>query len=76
MLRPRPALKSTPRIKNASWVIVICAIIAVCLFIFWFGNDMHFDEDGHPRTFGALYTKAVSSCLYCRPSSSPLSFSP
>ncbi len=28
------------------------------------------------RTSGALYTKAVSSCLCCRPSSSPLSFWP
>ena len=50
------AKKSTPGIKNASWVIVICAIIAVCLFIFWFGNDMHFDEDGHPQNlWGTVY---------------------
>ena len=41
--------KNAPGIKNAAWVIVICALIAICLFIFWFGNDMHFDEDGHPQ---------------------------
>jgi len=33
---------NAPGIKNAAWVIVICAIIAVCLFIFWFGNPIHF----------------------------------
>ena len=41
--------KNAPGIKNAAWVIVFCAIIAVCLFIFWFGNPIHFDEDGHPQ---------------------------
>ena len=47
---------NAPGIKNAAWVIVICAIIAVCLFIFWFGNDMHFDEDGHPQNlWGTIY---------------------
>ena len=53
----KPGKKSNaPGIKNASWVIVICAIIAVCLFIFWFGNDMHFDEDGHPQNlWGTVY---------------------
>ncbi len=50
------AKKNAPGIKNAAWVIVICAIIAVCLFIFWFGNDMHFDEDGHPQNlWGTVY---------------------
>ena len=38
--------KNVPGIKNASWVIVVCACVAILLFIFWFGNDMHFDEDG------------------------------
>ncbi|MBO4943825.1 MAG: MotA/TolQ/ExbB proton channel family protein, partial [Muribaculaceae bacterium] len=50
------AKKNAPGIKNAAWVIVICAIIAVTLFIFWFGNDMHFDEDGHPQNlWGTVY---------------------
>ena len=53
---------NAPGIKNAIWVIIACAVVAVCLFIFWFGADMHFDEDGHPQ--------AVSSCLCFRPSSS------
>jgi biopolymer transport protein ExbB len=48
--------KSTPGIKNASWVIVCCFIIAVCLFTFWFGADIHFDEDGHPLDlWGTVY---------------------
>ena len=47
---------NAPGIKNASWVIVICAIICVLLFIFWFGNPMHFDEDGHPQNlWGTVY---------------------
>ncbi len=48
--------KNVPGIKNASWVIVVCACVAVLLFIFWFGNDMHFDEDGHPQNlWGTVY---------------------
>ncbi|MDO4319462.1 MAG: MotA/TolQ/ExbB proton channel family protein [Bacteroidales bacterium] len=47
---------NVPGIKNASWVILICAIVCVLLFIFWFGNDMHFDEDGHPQNlWGTVY---------------------
>lgn len=47
---------NAPGIKNAAWVIVICALIAVCLFIFWFGADQHFDEDGHPQNlWGTIY---------------------
>ncbi len=47
---------NVPGIKNASWVILICAIVCVFLFIFWFGNDMHFDEDGHPQNlWGTVY---------------------
>jgi len=47
---------NVPGIKNAGWVILVCAIIAVLLFIFWFGNDMHFDEDGHPQNlWGTIY---------------------
>ena len=50
------AKSNAPGIKNAAWVIVVCAIIAVCLFIFWFGNDMHFNEDGHPiNLWGTVY---------------------
>ncbi len=47
---------NVPGIKNAGWVILVCAIIAVLLFIFWFGNPMHFDEDGHPQNlWGTIY---------------------
>ncbi len=46
---------NAPGIKNASWVIVACAIVAVCLFIFWFGHESHF-EDGHPiDLWGTIY---------------------
>jgi biopolymer transport protein ExbB len=45
-----------PGIKNASWVIVCCFIVAVCLFVFWFGADLHFDEEGHPLDlWGTVY---------------------
>lgn len=51
----KPQKKNAPGIKNASWVILICAIVCVLLFIFWFGNDMHF-EDGHPKNlWGTVY---------------------
>lgn len=47
---------NVPGIKNAFWVIIACFIVAVCLFIFWFGNEMHFDEDGHPLDlWGTVY---------------------
>ncbi len=47
---------NVPGIKNAGWVILVCAVIAVLLFIFWFGNPMHFDEDGHPQNlWGTIY---------------------
>ena len=47
---------NAPGIKNAIWVIIACAVVAVCLFIFWFGADMHFDEDGHPQNiWGTIY---------------------
>ncbi len=47
---------NVPGIKNAIWVIIACAVVAVCLFIFWFGADMHFDEDGHPKNiWGTIY---------------------
>ena len=36
-------------IKNAIWVIVCCAVVAVSAFIFVFGNDANFDPNtGHP----------------------------
>ncbi|MDE6311378.1 MAG: MotA/TolQ/ExbB proton channel family protein [Muribaculaceae bacterium] len=58
--KPAAAKKNAPGIKNASWVIVICAIICVCLFIFWFGADMHQDEDGHPiNIWGTIYKGGV-----------------
>ena len=43
-------------IKNAFLVIVACFIVAVCLFIFWFGADSNFDEAGHPQNIiGTIY---------------------
>ena len=34
-------------IKNAFLVILACFVVAVLLFIFWFGHESHFEE-GHP----------------------------
>ncbi len=46
-------------IKNAFLVIVCCFIIAVCLFIFWFGADSHF-ENGRPiDLWGTVYLGGV-----------------
>jgi biopolymer transport protein ExbB len=43
-------------IKNAFLVIIACFIVAVCLFTFWFGADIHFDEAGHPQDiWGTVY---------------------
>ena len=42
-------------IRNAFWVILACCVVAVLLFIFWFGADMHFEE-GHPKDlWGTIY---------------------
>ncbi len=45
--KAKPAAKQTNKknvkgIKNAAWVLVICFIIAVCLFLFVFGAPSHF----------------------------------
>lgn len=46
-------------IKNAFFVILVCFVTAVCLFIFWFGHDMHF-ENGHPiDLWGTIYKGGV-----------------
>ena len=46
-------------IKNAFWVIIACFVVAVSLFIFWFGNDIHFEE-GHPTDiWGTIYMGGV-----------------
>jgi len=36
---------NVPGIKNAFMVIVVCFVIAVCLFLFFFGNPSNFDLD-------------------------------
>ena len=42
-------------IKNAFFVILACFVVAVCLFIFWFGHESHFEE-GHPiDLWGTIY---------------------
>ncbi|MBD5317067.1 MAG: MotA/TolQ/ExbB proton channel family protein [Bacteroides sp.] len=47
-------------IKNAFLVILACFVVAVCLFIFWFGHSMHFDEGGHPQDlWGTVYKGGV-----------------
>lgn len=50
------AKSNAPGIKNASWVILACAVICVLLFIYWFGDARHFNEDGHPvDLWGTIY---------------------
>ncbi len=47
-------------IKNAFLVIIACFIVAVCLFIFWFGHPMHFNEDGGPNDiWGTIFKGGV-----------------
>ena len=42
-------------IKNAFLVILACFVVALCLFIFWFGHESHFEE-GHPiDLWGTIY---------------------
>ncbi len=42
-------------IRNAFFVILACFIVAICLFIFWFGHESHFEE-GHPiDLWGTIY---------------------
>ena len=42
-------------IKNAFLVILACLVVAVLLFIFWFGHEFHFEE-GHPiDLWGTIY---------------------
>ena len=44
---------NAPGIKNASIVILICFVITVCLYLFWFGNPIHFFDEGQvPEGFG------------------------
>ncbi len=58
----KPAVKNAAKtgsnvsgIKNAFLVIIACFVVAVCLFIFWFGADIHFEE-GHPKDiWGTIY---------------------
>ncbi|MCM1109940.1 MAG: MotA/TolQ/ExbB proton channel family protein [Clostridium sp.] len=46
-------------IKNAFLVIIACFVVAVCLFIFWFGHESHFEE-GHPiDIWGTIYKGGV-----------------
>ncbi len=46
-------------IKNAFLVIIACFIVAVCLFVFWFGHESHFEE-GHPiDLWGTIYKGGV-----------------
>ncbi|MCX4369150.1 MAG: MotA/TolQ/ExbB proton channel family protein, partial [Duncaniella sp.] len=42
-------------IKNAFLVILACFVVAVLLFMFWFGHESHFEE-GHPiDLWGTIY---------------------
>jgi len=46
-------------IKNAFLVILACFVVAVLLFVFWFGHESHFSE-GHPvDLWGTVYKGGV-----------------
>ncbi len=57
-------------IKNAFLVILACFVVAVLLFMFWFGHESHFEE-GHPIDLWGTSTRADLSYLSSRPSSLP-----
>lgn len=43
-------------IKNAFFVILFCAVVATCFFIFFLGDASHFNEAGNPQDiFGTIY---------------------
>ena len=51
----KPQGSQVAGIKNAFLVILACLVVAVCLFIFWFGHESHFEE-GHPiDLWGTIY---------------------
>ena len=58
--KPATAKEAKVRgIKNAFYVIIACFIVAVLLFIFWFGHESHFEE-GHPHDiWGTIYKGGV-----------------
>lgn len=53
--QPKNEGSNVAGIKNAFFVILACLVVAVCLFIFWFGHESHFEE-GHPiDLWGTIY---------------------
>lgn len=54
---------NVPGIKNAFLVIIACAVVAICLFIFWFGAGVHFEDgnpEGHPiDLWGTVYKGGI-----------------
>lgn len=53
--QPKKEGSNVAGIKNAFFVILACLVVAVCLFIFWFGHESHFEE-GHPiDLWGTIY---------------------
>ena len=59
-------------IKNAFYVIIACFVIALCLFLFWFGHPSHFQDmnpAGHPiDLWGTIYKGGfivpILQCLF------------
>lgn len=43
---PKKQKSNAPGIKNASWVIVCCFVVAVLLSLFFFGNPRYFEFEG------------------------------
>ncbi|MCH5319592.1 MAG: MotA/TolQ/ExbB proton channel family protein [Paramuribaculum sp.] len=63
--KAQPTVAKTPQaknsgsnvsgIKNAFLVIIACFIVAVCLFIFWFGHPQHFEIDGGSEGITSMF---------------------
>lgn len=43
---PKKQKSNAPGIKNASWVIVCCLVVAILLSLFFFGNPRYFEFEG------------------------------
>ena len=59
-IKPIKKKSNAPGIKNAFLVILFCFVVAVCLFMFVYGADSHFNEEGHPQDIlGTIYKGGV-----------------
>jgi len=53
---PQVAKSNVRGVKNAFLVILACFVVAVCLFLFFFGNPSHFELDGDPGVSSMFFS--------------------